>query len=79
MKILPAYAMHLYYTQRHVGSPSDTYVTPDKLPPNLVQVITMETQSVEVLMEKKTLRRYGHAVRMDLERKPKLVLEARPE
>jgi hypothetical protein len=29
-------------------------------------------------MEKKTLRWYGHAIRMDLER-PKLVLEARPE
>ena len=30
-------------------------------------------------MEKRTLRWYGHAVRMDLERRPKLVLEARPE
>jgi hypothetical protein len=29
-------------------------------------------------MEKRTLRWYGHAVRMDLERRPKLVLEARP-
>jgi hypothetical protein len=36
-------------------------------------------ESVEVLMEKKTLRWYGHAVRMDFERRPKLVLEARPE
>jgi hypothetical protein len=35
--------------------------------------------SVEVLMEKRTLRWYGHAVRMDLERKTKLVLDARPE
>jgi hypothetical protein len=30
-------------------------------------------------MEKRTLRWCGHAVRMDLERRPKLVLEARPE
>jgi hypothetical protein len=30
-------------------------------------------------MEKRTSRWYGHAVRMDLERRPKLVLEARPE
>jgi hypothetical protein len=30
-------------------------------------------------MEKRTLRWYGHAVRMVSERKPKLVLEARPE
>jgi hypothetical protein len=30
-------------------------------------------------MEKRTLRWYGYAVRMDLERRPKLVLEARPE
>jgi hypothetical protein len=30
-------------------------------------------------MEKRTLKWYGHAVRMDLERRPKLVLEARPE
>jgi hypothetical protein len=30
-------------------------------------------------MEKRTLRWYGHAVRMDLERRSKLVLEARPE
>ena len=30
-------------------------------------------------MEKRTLRWYGHAVRMESERKPKLVLEARPE
>jgi hypothetical protein len=30
-------------------------------------------------MEKRTLRWYGHAVRMDLERSTKLVLEARPE
>jgi hypothetical protein len=29
-------------------------------------------------MEKRTLRWYGHVVRMDLERRPKLVLEARP-
>jgi hypothetical protein len=36
-------------------------------------------ESVEVLMEKRTLRWYGHAVRMDVERRPKLVLEARPE
>jgi hypothetical protein len=35
--------------------------------------------SVEVLTEKRTLRWYGHAVRMGSERKPKLVLEARPE
>ena len=32
-----------------------------------------------MLMEKKTLRWHGHAVRMDLERRLKLVLEARPE
>ena len=30
-------------------------------------------------MEKRTLRCYGHAVRLDLERGPKLVLEARSE
>jgi hypothetical protein len=30
-------------------------------------------------MEKRTLRCYGHAVRMGSERKRKLVLEARPE
>ena len=36
-------------------------------------------ESVEVLMEKRTLRWYAHAVRMDLERRPKLLLEARPE
>ena len=30
-------------------------------------------------MEKRMLRWYGHAVRMDLERRPKLVLEATPE
>jgi hypothetical protein len=30
-------------------------------------------------MEKRALEWYGHAVRMDLERRPKLVLEARPE
>jgi hypothetical protein len=39
----------------------------------------LKQESVEVLMEKRTLRWYGHAVRMDVERKPKLVLEARPE
>jgi hypothetical protein len=39
----------------------------------------VKQESVEVLMETRTLRWYGHAVRMDLERRPKLVLEARPE
>jgi hypothetical protein len=39
----------------------------------------LKQESVEVLMEKRTLRWYGHAVRMDLERRPKLVLEARRE
>jgi hypothetical protein len=39
----------------------------------------LKQESVEVLMEKRTLRWYGHAVRMDLERRPKLVVEARPE
>jgi hypothetical protein len=39
----------------------------------------LKQESVEVLMEKRTFRWYGHAVRMDLERRPKLVLEARPE
>jgi hypothetical protein len=39
----------------------------------------LKQKSVEVLMEKRTLRWYGHAVRMDLERRPELVLEARPE
>jgi hypothetical protein len=29
-------------------------------------------------MEKRTLRWYGQAISMDLERRPKLVLEARP-
>jgi hypothetical protein len=40
---------------------------------------TLKQESVEVLMEKRRLKWYGHAVRMDLERKPELVLEARPE
>jgi hypothetical protein len=39
----------------------------------------LKQESVEVLMEKRTLRWYGNAVRMNLERRPKLVLEARPE
>jgi hypothetical protein len=39
----------------------------------------LKQESVEVLMEKRTLRWYGHAARMESERKPKLVLEARPE
>jgi hypothetical protein len=39
----------------------------------------LKQESIEVLMEKRTLRWYGHAVRMDLERRPKLVLETRPE
>jgi hypothetical protein len=39
----------------------------------------LKQESVEVLMEKRTLRWYGHTVRMESERKPKLVLEARPE
>jgi hypothetical protein len=39
----------------------------------------LKQESVEVLMEKRTLRWYGHAVRMDVERRPKLVLETRPE
>ena len=39
----------------------------------------LKQESVEILMEKRTLRWYGHAGRMDLERRPKLVLEARPE
>jgi hypothetical protein len=39
----------------------------------------LKQESVEVVMEKRTLRWYGHAVRMDLERRPKLVMEARPE
>jgi hypothetical protein len=39
----------------------------------------LEQESIEGLMEKRKLRWYGHAVRMEWERKPKLVLEARPE
>jgi hypothetical protein len=39
----------------------------------------LKQESVEVLMEKRMLKKYGHAVRMDLERRPKLVLQARPE
>jgi hypothetical protein len=39
----------------------------------------LKQESVEVLMENRTLTWYGHAVRMDLERRPKLVLNARPE
>jgi hypothetical protein len=39
----------------------------------------LKQESVEILMEKRTLRWYGHAVRMESERKLKLVLEARPE
>jgi hypothetical protein len=39
----------------------------------------LKQESVEVLMEKRTLRWYGHAERMDLERRPKLVLKARAE
>ena len=39
----------------------------------------VKQESVEVLMGKRTLRWYGHAVRMGFERRAKLVLEARPE
>jgi hypothetical protein len=39
----------------------------------------LKRESVEVLMEKRTLRWCGHAARMDLERRTKLVLEAGPE
>jgi hypothetical protein len=39
----------------------------------------LKQESVDVLMEKGTSRSYEHAVKMDLERRPKLVLEARPE
>jgi hypothetical protein len=39
----------------------------------------LKQKSVEVFMENRTLRWYGHAVSMESERKPKLVLEARPE
>jgi hypothetical protein len=50
---------------------------------NQIRIATIRNQlkqeSVEVLMEKRTLRWYGHAVRMDLERRQKFVLEARPE
>jgi hypothetical protein len=36
-------------------------------------------ESFRVLVEKRTLRWYGHAARMESEIKPKLVLEARTE
>jgi hypothetical protein len=39
----------------------------------------LKQESVEVLMEKRTLRWYGYAGRMESERKPKLVQEARPD
>jgi hypothetical protein len=39
----------------------------------------LKQESVEALMEKRRLRWCGHTVRMDLERRPKLVMEARPE
>jgi hypothetical protein len=39
----------------------------------------LKQESVEIVMENRTLRWYGHAVRMEYERKPKLLLEARPE
>jgi hypothetical protein len=39
----------------------------------------LKQESVKLLMEKRTLRWYGHAVKMDLERRLKLVLEATPE
>jgi hypothetical protein len=39
----------------------------------------LKQESVEVVMEKRTLRWCGHAVRMESERKSKLVLKARPE
>ena len=39
----------------------------------------LKQESVEVLRKKRTLRWYGHAVRIESERKPKLVLDARPE
>jgi hypothetical protein len=39
----------------------------------------LKQESVEVQMEKRTLRWYGHAVRIESERKLKLVPEARPE
>jgi hypothetical protein len=41
--------------------------------------VSIKARISKVLMEKRTLRWYGHAVRMESERKPKLVLEARPE
>jgi hypothetical protein len=37
--------------------------------------LSLKQESVEVLMEERTFRSYGHAVRMDLERRPKLVRE----
>jgi hypothetical protein len=39
----------------------------------------LKQESVEVLMGNRTLRWYVYAIRMESERKPKLVLEARPE
>jgi hypothetical protein len=39
----------------------------------------LKQESVEILMEERTLRWYGHAMRIDSERRLKLVLEARPE
>jgi hypothetical protein len=38
----------------------------------------LKQESVEVLMEKRMLRCYRHTVRMDLKRRPILVLETRP-
>jgi hypothetical protein len=49
---------------------------PDKEHNNKKQ---LKQESVEVVMEKRTLRWYGHAVRMDLGKRPKLVLEATRE
>jgi hypothetical protein len=40
---------------------------------------TIRNKSVEVLLETRTLKWYRHAVKMDLERRPKLILKARSE
>jgi hypothetical protein len=61
------------YLRKVVGKTRRDQITYTKIRNQLKQ------ESVEVRIEKRTLRWYGHAVRMESERKPKLVLEARPE
>ena len=66
---------NIYWIQIHPEELSKEKKGPDKEHNKRNQ---LKQESVEVLMEKRTLRWYGHAVRMESERRTKLVLEARP-